>query len=146
MRRSGGIFDIEGTRRKVEDLEQQTTLTSFWEDNVRAQRVLKEKGQLERVLKDYDALVEGKDDVLTLLEMAQEMEDEETAAEASALFNKVLDDVRGLETRRLLSAEEDAMNAIVEINAGAGGTESHHASMTRTRRTSVNVKRPRREK
>jgi len=124
LRRSGGIFDIEGTRRKVEDLEQQSTLTSFWEDNSRAQRVLKEKGQLERVLKDYDGLVEGKDDVLTLLELSQEMDDDETGDEARALYLKILEDVRGLETRRLLSAEEDAMNAIVEINAGAGGTDA----------------------
>ncbi len=99
-------------------------MPGFWEDQARAQRVLREKGGIERVLRDYDALVEKRDDIATLIEMAEEMGDDETAEEASENLESLSDEVKSLETRRLLSAEEDAMDAIVEINAGAGGTDA----------------------
>jgi len=86
--------------------------------------VLKEKGQLERVLEDYAALVTARDDVATLLELAEEMEDDDTAAEAGTAVETLETKLRAIETRRLLSAEEDEMSTIVEINAGAGGTDA----------------------
>lgn len=122
--RSGGIFDVEGKKRRVDDMERQSATPGFWDDNQRAQRVLKEKGQLERVVKDWEGLSELRDDILTLLELAEEMEDEETADEAKGKLQVLDGQIRSLETRRLLSAEEDAMDAILEINAGAGGTDA----------------------
>ena len=120
----GGTFDIVGKKAHVEDLERQSHHTEFWEDNKRAQRVLKEKGQLERAISDFEALQTLRDDVVTLLELAEEMEDEATAQEAARNLDQLSQAIRQLEIRRLLSAEEDAMNAIVEINAGAGGTDA----------------------
>jgi len=122
--RSGGIFEVEAKRRRAADLEAQASIPSFWDDNTRAQQVLKEKGGLERILNDYDALATARDDVATLLELAEEMEDDETAQEAATALEKLEEQIRALETRRLLSAEEDAMSAIIEINAGAGGTDA----------------------
>ncbi len=86
--------------------------------------MLKDKGQLERVLEDYAALVTARDDVATLLELAEEMEDDDTAAEAGAAVETLETKLRAIETRRLLSADEDEMSTIVEINAGAGGTDA----------------------
>ncbi len=99
-------------------------MPGFWDDNVRAQGTLKEKGQLERVVSDYDQLATLVDDVRTLLELAEEAEDDETADEAALQIDSLEEHLRGLETRRLLAAEEDAMDAILEINAGAGGTDA----------------------
>lgn len=122
--RSGGIFDVESKRRRVQDLEAQASIPSFWDDNTRAQQVLKEKGLIERVLSDYDALVTARDDVATLLELAEEMEDDDTAKEAEAALGRLEGMLRAIETRRLLSSEEDVLSAMVEINAGAGGTDA----------------------
>lgn len=99
-------------------------MPGFWDDNTRAQVLLKEKGQLERVVKDWSALKELADDVSTLIELSIEMEDAETAAEAKEHVELLSAQVRTLETRRLLSAEEDHLDAIVEINAGMGGTDA----------------------
>ncbi len=115
---------MEGKRRRIEDLDRQSATPGFWDDNQRAQKILKEKGQLERIVKDWEALAELRDDVATLLELAEEMEDEETAREAAEKLESLEAAIRALETRRLLSAEEDAMDAILEINAGAGGTDA----------------------
>jgi len=122
--RSGGIFDIETKERRVRDLNAQASIPSFWDDNDRAQKVLKEKGQMERVISDYQELVTARDDAATLLELADEMDDDETAQEADQAVGTLEDKVRAMETRRLLSNEEDELNTIVEINAGAGGTDA----------------------
>ena len=60
--RSGGTFDIEGKQARIHDLDQQSAMPAFWDDQTAAQRVLKEKGLLERVVKDYQALAELRDD------------------------------------------------------------------------------------
>ncbi|MCA9573274.1 MAG: PCRF domain-containing protein, partial [Myxococcales bacterium] len=108
----------------IDDLERQSATPGFWDDNERAQKVLKDKGQIERIVKDWEGLAELRDDILTLLELAEEMEDPDTAQEAADKLVVLESKIRALETRRLLSAEEDAMDAIIEINAGAGGTDA----------------------
>ncbi|MCB9678560.1 MAG: peptide chain release factor 2 [Alphaproteobacteria bacterium] len=119
-----GHLDIEGKTRKVADLESQSATPGFWDDNERAQRILKEKGQIERIVKDWQGLAELRDDITTLVELATEAADDDTAAEAQKQLEILDDRIRALETRRLLSAEEDHMDAILEINAGAGGTDA----------------------
>lgn len=99
-------------------------MSGFWDDNVAAQRVLREKGQIERVIKDWKGLSELCDDVITLAELGEEANDPETLAEARKQLDTLEDKIRALETRRLLSAEEDRLDAIVEINAGAGGDDA----------------------
>lgn len=96
----------------------------FWDEQDRAQQVLKEKGQLERIVTDWHALARLRDDVSTLLDLAEEAQDEETASEASSALKVLSGQLQSLETRRLLSAEEDRMDAILEINAGEGGTDA----------------------
>lgn len=86
--------------------------------------MLKEKGQLERVVQDWRSLATQRDDILTLLELAEEAQDDETAQEAKRTLEQLERDLTSLEIRRLLSAEEDRMSAIVEINAGEGGTDA----------------------
>jgi peptide chain release factor 2 len=99
-------------------------LPEFWEDQVLAQKALKEKGGLERVIRDWDGLREQLEDVATLIELAQEMEDEETAEEAREGLTALAKALGALETRRLLSGEQDELDAIIEINSGAGGTDA----------------------
>ena len=122
--RSGGIFDLEMKEGRLKDLEAQSALPEFWTDQALAQKVLKEKGGLERVVKDWYTLSSERDDVMAMLELAEELEDDEAADEAREGLAALESKVRALETRRLLSGEQDAMDAIVEIHPGAGGTDA----------------------
>ena len=122
--RYGGTFDIEGKRLRIEDLDKQAAMPGFWEDNDRAQVVLKDKGLLERLVADFDQLKRSLEDAQALLELAIEAEDNDTADEAGELLLALEQSVRSLETRRLLSNEHDEMDALVEINPGAGGTDA----------------------
>jgi peptide chain release factor 2 len=64
------------------------------------------------------------EDAQVLLELAEEASDEASHAEVARALEGVEQDVRGLEFRRMLSGPNDRAGAIVEINSGAGGTES----------------------
>jgi hypothetical protein len=99
-------------------------MPGFWDDNERAQRVLREKGQIERVVNDWKALSRKRDDAQTLVELGEEGNDPSVADEVGKLVDELEGDLRALETRRMLAAPEDHMDAIVEINAGAGGTDA----------------------
>jgi peptide chain release factor 2 len=122
--RFGGIFDVDSKQRRVDDLEAQSALPGFWDDGQRAQKMLREKGSLDRTLSDYKRLSELRDDVGALLELAEEAQDQETADEAKLALTLLEDALHSLETRRLLSDEHDELNAIIEINPGAGGTDA----------------------
>ena len=64
------------------------------------------------------------EDIETLIELAQESTDEDTAEEARQCLVALEEALQVMEVRRLLSDEQDSMDAIVEINAGAGGTDA----------------------
>jgi peptide chain release factor 2 len=99
-------------------------MSGFWEDNERAQRLLKEKGQIERTVNDWTDLERLREDAFTLIELGEEAGDTSLLAEVSTTVDQLEGRLRSLETRRILSAQEDRMDAIVEINAGAGGTDA----------------------
>ena len=122
--RYGGIFDVEAKRRSIEDLDKQAAMPGFWEDSEHAQVVLRDKGGLERLVKDCDEVRSHLDDAVALLELAEEAEDLDTAKEAQAILSTLEELIKTLETRRLLSEEHDSFGALLEINPGAGGTDA----------------------
>ncbi len=122
--RSGGIFDLERKRSRIQLIERDSTQPDFWNDNTKAQSLLKEKTGLESTVAGYDRVVRGLDDAQVLLDLAKEANDEATAQEAASSLDAVEADVAKLELARMLSGEQDRNNCYMEINAGAGGTDS----------------------
>lgn len=95
----------------------------FWLDTSKAQEILKEKASLDKDIKEYQLLFTLKDDFKVLDEFASEG-DFESLKEALTVFRNLSSHLDDLEQKALLSDEMDSKNAIVSINAGAGGTES----------------------
>ena len=120
----GGIFDVDDAQARLVDLERQTAMPEFWNDNTHAQKILRDKGALDRKVRDFLKLENLCDEIETLIELAEEALDEETAEEARACLVRMESELRNVETKRLLSWPNDDMSAIVEINAGAGGTDA----------------------
>ena len=122
--RSGGIFDLDRKRSRIALIERDAGQPDFWNDNARAQGLLKEKSGLEASVQGFERVIRALDDARTLHELATEAADEPTRLEAEASLDAVEHDVERLELQRMLSGENDHANAYMEINAGAGGTES----------------------
>ena len=94
----------------------------FWGDQERAARVSAEQARLSRRLEAYRAIERDLDDLDALEEMAAE--DDAIAAELDEQRRAIAARLAELEEARLFSGEYDAGDAVVTVNAGAGGTDS----------------------
>ncbi len=90
----------------------------------KAQEVLKERTSLQKVVDQWEEANGELEDLLVLADLGQEGEDEATLAEIREILPDLERKVGKMEFARMLSGEHDPNNAIVSINAGAGGTES----------------------
>jgi peptide chain release factor 2 len=122
--RSGGIFDLDRKRSRIALIERDAGQPDFWNDNAKAQAALKEKATLEATVQGFERVERALDDAKTLLELAAEAGDEAARAEAETAVAAVAREVERLELERMLSGENDHASCYMEINAGAGGTES----------------------
>ncbi|MFL5436706.1 MAG: PCRF domain-containing protein, partial [Myxococcales bacterium] len=122
--RCGGRFDIDRKRARVELIERESVQPGFWDDQKKAQSLGKEKSQLETALGQFEREKGRVDDALALWELAEEADDPQAREEAKVAAAEAASGIERLELTRMLSGPQDRLNAIVEINAGAGGTES----------------------
>lgn len=122
--RSGGIFDVDRKRSRIALIERESGLENFWDDHARAQGMLKEKSSLEETVNNYDRTLKGLEDAEVLADLAVEMEDAASAQEATESLVPLEAEVQRLELARMLSGEQDRSSCFMDINAGAGGTDS----------------------
>jgi len=109
---------------RISEIEKEMNDPGFWENGERSGAMMKEMKSIKGAIAEYDKLYGAYEDLETLIEMAQEEDDDELANEAEGefeAFKKQFDDYK---ISTLLTGEFDHMNAILSLNAGAGGTES----------------------
>lgn len=123
-RHFGGIFDIPGKQDRIKELESKTTEANFWNDNEKAQSILKEINDLKDWTTAWENLNSKIDDLNLLLELAEEESDEKAFREVSDEIEQAEKSTEDLEFRRMLGGPEDRKDAILTIHPGAGGTES----------------------
>lgn len=103
-------------------MENQQAQPEFWNDSDHAQSVVKEIQTLKNWTEAYEEAEASISDLETLHEFYQAGEADE--AEIAAEAKKTVAIIEELELKKMLSGEEDQFSAIIEINSGAGGTES----------------------
>ena len=96
----------------------------FWDNVAASQQVTKELKNLKDTLERYNNLVTAYEDIETLIEMAEEENDSDLLGEIEQEFAQFKKDFEELRIETLLSGEFDENNAVINIHAGAGGTES----------------------
>ncbi len=96
----------------------------FWDDPEKSKDVLKERAHLSEVVSEFDALKTELEDNELLLDLAIEENDGDALQEVARKTRELQKKIKGLEVRQMLGGENDRRNAIVNINAGAGGTEA----------------------
>jgi len=97
---------------------------SFWEDNRRAQEVIRERTEISRLVARLKELGGKAEDLTVLLELAEEATDGSLDAEIAAGIAGLTKDLDEFELKIMLSGPHDSKAAIVSIHPGAGGTES----------------------
>ncbi len=122
--RSGGIFDFDLKKDRLEEVNKLMEAPDVWDDPKRAQDLGREQRALESVVTSITGAETSLSDSADLFEMAREEQDFDTIEAVAADTREVQEMVERLEFRRMFSNEADASNCFLEIQAGAGGTEA----------------------
>ena len=120
----GGLFDFDKKQTRLLEIEKLESSQEFWNNVSQASQIQREKSIIQSLSRDYTHLQEEYDTFEILQEYAFEDNDSNMALEAIAICEKFLKHFNRMEQKLLLSGEVDPNNAIIQINAGAGGTES----------------------
>src|SRR5271170_4649418 len=118
----GSIFDHARIDRELAVLESKLSDPAIWSNPAESQVLMRERKRLEGQLSMENELVRRSDDIDAYFELAREGESIEPELERE--IKSLSEFVEQLETRTMLSAETDPLNAIVTVHPGAGGTES----------------------
>ena len=118
----GGFFDYANRVSKVEQDKHLSLSPGFWDDNTRATATMKEIKLNEFWIKLYDQVETAVDDLVVLFDFWKE--GDATEEETEIAFQAALKAVEEAEFKSTLNKPEDEMTAIIQINSGAGGTES----------------------
>lgn len=121
-RSCGGFFDPESKRAQLARIEEESSKPDFWNDQEHAQKVLRQSSRLEAGTRKADQFLRDVEDAAVLLEFAAQ--DEASLKELQTVIERLEREVEEAETEMLLSGPNDARDAIVTINAGAGGTDA----------------------
>lgn len=119
----GGIFDYDVKKREVEEDELVTAQPDFWNDPKAAEKVLKDIRAKKVWVTSFEDVNSAAEDLETLNEFFEMGEGSEQ--EIQSAYAKALELLEELEFKKMLSGDEDQLNAMIEINPGAGGTESN---------------------
>lgn len=96
----------------------------FWDNPERAQKMMKELGSLKEDRDTYHKLVLAREDMETLIEMGYEENDASVIPDIREMLLAFKKDFENIRIKTLLSGKYDETNAILKLNAGAGGTEA----------------------
>ncbi|WP_181198376.1 peptide chain release factor 2 [Enhygromyxa salina] len=119
-----GIFDYHSKIEKLEEYEEATGDPSFWDDNDRAQKLLREQATIKKIVDEIDHAQQVLDDGRELYELAREESDPDSIREAWQSLQQADAMLAKLEFRRMLGGPHDADSALLSVNAGAGGVDS----------------------
>ena len=117
---SGLLFDLEKLDKEIEELTIQSEKEDFWSDQKSALKVISELNFKRDLVTKYRDLVRNLADLDELIDMG----DDSILESINESFEDLKKNTKEFETARLFSGEFDALNAIIEVHPGAGGTEA----------------------
>ncbi len=117
-------LDLAAKEQRREELERKMEEPNFWDDPEKAQKQMKELGTLKDDRDTYNKLKSDKEDIETMIEMGYEENDPALIPEIREMLDEFESEYERIRIKTLLSGEYDKCNAIIKLNAGAGGTEA----------------------
>lgn len=118
------IFDTAALQEQIDRYDQTIGQKEFWDNQEKAQALLKERSKIQEELRRWEDKEKELEEILILNDIVLETEDPHDQEELSARVEAFDKAVNAYEIERMLGEENDRENAIVYINAGAGGTEA----------------------
>lgn len=120
----GGLFDVDSKKKEIVELESLMNSVDFWNDKDKADGVI---SSLNSLKKKIEGIVSLRDSVCSDLEMLELLKEEDNEDIKELLIKNISsysNNIEKLEVELLLDGEYDDCNCILEVHAGAGGTEA----------------------
>ncbi|MBV16036.1 MAG: peptide chain release factor 2 [Thalassospira sp.] len=117
-------LDWDNALRRLDELNALAEDPTLWDDAANAQKIMRERTQLDDAINGYKKLAQELDDNVELIELGEAEGDDDTVAEAEDGLRSIHKIAAQRELESLLSGEADSNDAYLEIHAGAGGTEA----------------------
>jgi peptide chain release factor 2 len=114
----------ETAEHRLEELDAMSEDPKLWDDPTRAQKLMRERQTLADAIDGYRALARELDDQRELIALGEAEGDDEVVSDAEGAIRALRDRAAARETEALLDGEADGNDTFLEVNAGAGGTES----------------------
>jgi len=121
----GSIFDLTKAEERLKKIEKILSKTDFWQNNhSEGTKLSQERGLLSNQLEEWNRYKNELEELDILTKLAQEETDEKSNIELRKDLSELDKEIKRYELQTLLGDKDDKRNAIVAINAGAGGTEA----------------------
>jgi len=117
-------MDWETAKHRLEEFDAMIEDPNLWNDQERAQKLMRDRQQLLEAIGTYESIGRDLDDNIELIEMGEAEDDKDIISEAEAALKVLGEKAAAKELEALLDGEADANDTYLEINSGAGGTES----------------------
>ena len=117
-------LDWDKSQARLAELQVEAEDQNLWNDQQKAQAVMREKNSLEVMINDVNGITQQLDDALEMIAMAEDEGDDELIAETMQQLAELEQLAGRKQLESLLSGEADNNDCFIEINAGAGGTEA----------------------
>ena len=117
-------FNWEQSLNRTKELNELIETENFWRDSSKAQAIMREKKQIEKILDLIKFIEIEKSNLYELIDLAEEENDKELIDETISQIDSLVKKCDKLQLESLLSGEADTNNCFIEIHAGAGGTEA----------------------
>lgn len=124
LKELGASLNLDAKKERIAELSRYMEAPDFWNDPERSQKMTKELKSLEDTVKSYTTLSTQYDDISELIEMGYEENDPEVIPVIQESLDEFTTNLEALRLSTLLNGEYDKNNAIIRLNAGAGGTEA----------------------
>ena len=117
-------MDWETAEHRLEEFNAMIEDPNLWDNQERAQKLMRDRQMLVDAMSRYTSMKQEMQDNIELIELGEMEEDEEVVSDAEAAIKALQERAAQAEIEALLDGEADGNDTFLEINSGAGGTES----------------------
>nr|WP_330363202.1 peptide chain release factor 2 [Lacrimispora indolis] len=117
-------FDLDNKLKRIDELDKSMEEPGFWEDPEKSAKIVQFAKNLKDTVQSYKDLETKFEDIGVMIEMGNEENDPSVIPEVEEMLREFKEKLESMRINTLLSGEYDSDNAILRLNAGAGGTES----------------------
>ena len=117
-------LDVPAKKKRMEELDMDMASPDFWNNPDRANKLSKEAKNLKDTVEECEAMEQSYEDIEVLIAMGNEENDASMIEEVRSELDSLKERLETMRLKTLLTGPYDSNNAILSLNAGAGGTES----------------------